>query len=225
MRVAIYASDEHTEPETQLPQLRAWCAAAGHDIVGEYIDHGVAAAVARRVPSGRSRSHALLENARQQQFDLVLAWSLREFTREGWAGTVYVLQRLAAAGVWFRSHTEPMLSTDDAAVRDVLLPVLDALTKQERSWRSECTKIGMAQARERGKQIGAPRIPAAKEAAIRAAVAAGDWGIIKIARQLKVGIGTVHRIARAEREVAAASPGPVSTDITMMTIARSQPDH
>jgi hypothetical protein len=69
----------------------------------------------------------------------------------------------------------------------------------------------MARARARGKRIGAAQIPAEKAAAIRAALAAGDKGMIRIARELKVATGTVFRIAHEEpREVAAASPVPVS---------------
>lgn len=42
MRVAIYArvstEDKGQDPENQLRDLRAWCAHAGHEIVGEYVD-------------------------------------------------------------------------------------------------------------------------------------------------------------------------------------------
>lgn len=212
MRVAIYATDEHEEPETQLPQLRAWSAAAGHEIVGEYVDYGVAADVARREPPWRPRFGALLKEAQQRQqrrFDLVLAWSLWQFSREGF-GNAHILQRLAAAGVGFHSYSEPLLSTDNEMVRDILLTVMTSLVEQERAWRAECTKVGMQRARERGRQIGRARIPAEKEAAIRAALAEGV-GMIRIAREVRVAPATVFRVAHEEpREVAAASRGPVS---------------
>ena len=31
-RIAIYVSDEHEDPDNQLPQLRAWCAAGVHSV-------------------------------------------------------------------------------------------------------------------------------------------------------------------------------------------------
>jgi DNA invertase Pin-like site-specific DNA recombinase len=207
MRVAIYASDEQEEPETQLAVLRAWCAAGGHEIVGEYVDRGVAADVALREPPARRRFNALLDAAQQRRFDLVLAWSLWQFSREGF-GTADILQRLAAAGVGFHSYSEPLLSTDNE--RDVLLTVMTSLVAQERAWHSEQTKVGMQRARERGRPIGRARIPAAKEAAIRAALAEGV-GMIRVARQVRVAPATVHRVAHEEpREVAAASRVPVS---------------
>jgi hypothetical protein len=52
--------------------------------------------------------------------------------------------------------------------------------------------------KERGSVAGF--IPAKQEATIRAALANGT-GILKVAKQLKVGTGTVHRIARENRAV------------------------
>jgi DNA invertase Pin-like site-specific DNA recombinase len=205
MRVAIYATDEHEDPESQLPQLRAWCAAAGHEIVEEYIDY-VAADMARREPPWRPRFGALFKEAQQRQqrrVDLVLTWSVAAFTREGVAETIYVLEQLQKAGVGFHSFSEPVLSAD-------LLAVVASLVRQERLRHGERTRWGMARARERGRQIGRARIPAQKEAAIRAALAEGR-GMIRIAREVRVAPATVHRVAHeAPREVAAASPGPVS---------------
>ena len=57
MRVAIYArvSTDEQEPENQLRQLRAWCQAASHEIVGEYIDRGVSGRSRRRGATGLPR--------------------------------------------------------------------------------------------------------------------------------------------------------------------------
>ena len=202
MRVAIYArvSTDEQEPETQLQQLRAWCRAAGHEIVGEYVDRGVSGA---QPAARRSRFAALLEAAHRRQFDIVLCWALDRLSREGMAATVGTLQQLAAAGVAFHSYTEPMLSTDNEMVRDILLAVMASLAKQERIRHVERVKAGIARARQSGtksgKPIGRARIPAAREKAIRDALAASGKGIIKIARELGVGVGTVHRIAREGR--------------------------
>jgi DNA invertase Pin-like site-specific DNA recombinase len=43
VRVAIYArvstDDKGQDPETQLSELRAWCASAGHTISQQYVDY------------------------------------------------------------------------------------------------------------------------------------------------------------------------------------------
>jgi DNA invertase Pin-like site-specific DNA recombinase len=209
MRVVLYATDEREEPENQLPPLRAWCAAGGYEIVEEYVDYGVAASILEAQPPVRWRFNALLNEAQQQRFDLVLCRSLGEFTREGLDGTLYVLQELESAGVGFHSYAEPGLATGKG-----LLAVMTALAAQERAWRSECTKIGMQRARERGRPIGRARIPAGKEAAIRAALGAGV-GMIRIARQVRVAPATVHRIAHEPVEVDV--PAKVSPEVSPVT--------
>jgi DNA invertase Pin-like site-specific DNA recombinase len=151
----------------------------------------------------RGRFAVLLEDAHKRRFDIVLCWALERLSREGMAATVGTLQQLAAAGVAFHSYTEPMLSADNEMVRDILLAVMASLAKQERVRHVERVKAGIARARELGTKIGKPigraRIAAAQEKAIRQALAVGGKGIIKIARELEVGVGTVHRIAREGR--------------------------
>jgi DNA invertase Pin-like site-specific DNA recombinase len=183
MRVVIYVSDEEAEPETQLPQLLAWCAAGGHEVVEEYVDRGVSGAT-----EWRPRFGALLKAASQRQFDCVLAWSVAAFSREGAVETLYLLRQLKAEGIRFFSYSEPRLD-------DELFAVMASLVRQERLRHGARTREGMARARERGKRIGAARISAEREAAIRVALAAGDRGMIKIAREIGVGVGTVHRVA------------------------------
>jgi DNA invertase Pin-like site-specific DNA recombinase len=205
MRVAIYArvSTDEQEPENQLRQLRAWCAAAGHEIADEYIDHGVSGA---KAAARRSRFAALLADAHKRRFDLVLCWALDRLSREGMVATVGYLQQLAASGVAFHSYSEPMLSTDNELVRDILLAVMSSLAKQERVRHIERVRAGMDRARVRGTRSGTPigraRIPAAKEKAIRAALAVGDKGILKIAAEHGVGSGTVQRIKAEMRKAA-----------------------
>jgi len=123
-RVAIYArvstEDRGQDPENQLAQLRAWCGAAGHEIVAEYVEH----ASGGKDASKRPRFAAMLADAHRRQFDVVLCWALDRLSREGMMPTIGDLQRLAAAGVAFHSYSEPMLSTDNEMVRDIVLAVM-----------------------------------------------------------------------------------------------------
>jgi DNA invertase Pin-like site-specific DNA recombinase len=208
MRVAIYvrvstngkngngdeASRRHyQDTDNQLLQLREWCGKAGHEIVEEYVE---------RVSGGkgkqkRSEFARMFEDAHKQRFDIVLCWALDRFSREGMVPTIGHLQRLAAAGVGFHSYTEPMLSTDNEMIRDIVLVVMCSLAKQERLRHVERIHAGIARARfkgtQSGKPIGRPWIDKRKEAAIRAELAKGT-GILKAARLIKVGTGTVQRI-------------------------------
>jgi DNA invertase Pin-like site-specific DNA recombinase len=202
MRVAIYArvstDDKGQDPENQLRQLRDWCASAGHQIAHEYIDQASGAKGAEKRPEFA----ALLADAHKRQFDLVLCWALDRLSREGMVATVLHLQRLASYGVGFHSYTEPMLSTDNEMVRDIVLAVMASLAKIERQKISDRTRAGMERVRRQGsksgKAIGRPRISAQTRGRIIEMLAAGA-GIRTTARAVGAGNETVHRIAREMR--------------------------
>jgi DNA invertase Pin-like site-specific DNA recombinase len=215
MRVAIYArvstngkngnddSRRHQQDtDNQLLQLREWCANAGHVIVEEYVE---------RLSGGKGREERrefarMLDDAHKLRFDIVLCWALDRFSREGMTPTIGYLQRLAAAGVGFHSYTEPLISTDNEMIRDIVIAVMSSLAKQERLRHVERIHAGIARARikgtQSGKPIGRPWLDKRKEAAIRAELGCGT-GVLKTARLCKVGTGTVQRI---KREMTAA-PG------------------
>jgi DNA invertase Pin-like site-specific DNA recombinase len=202
MRVAIYArvstDDKGQDPENQLRQLRASCASAGHAIVREYVD----CASGGKGTDKRPEFAAMLADAHKRQFDLVLCWALDRFSREGMVPTVLHLQRLASYGVGFHSYTEPMLSTDNEMVRDIVLAVMASLAKIERQKISERTRAGMQRAADQGKTLGRPRITSAKRAQIVEMLGKGD-GIRATARAVGTGNETVDRIARELRQGAA----------------------
>jgi len=195
MRVAIYArvstDDKGQDPENQLMQLRAWCAATGHTIAREYIEHASGA----KGTNKRPEFAAMLADAHKRQFDLVLCWALDRLSREGMVPTVLHLQRLAAAGVGFHSYTEPMLSTDNEMVRDIVLAVMASLAKAERARIAERTRAGMQRAAKNGKRLGRPKISAATRAQIVEMLRNGI-GIRATARAIGTGNETVHRIKR-----------------------------
>jgi DNA invertase Pin-like site-specific DNA recombinase len=158
MMVAIYArvstEDRGQDPENQIAQLRAWCAAAGHEIAVEYIDHASGAKGADKRP----RFAAMMDDAHRRRFDLVLCWALDRLSREGMVATVGHIQRLAAAGVAFHSYSEPALCSDNEMVRDIVLAVMASLAKAERARISERTKAGLARVRAKGTRLGRPAL-------------------------------------------------------------------
>ena len=154
MRVAIYArvssDDRGQDPENQLSQLRAWCNASGHEIVEEYVDYASGAKSADKRP----RLAAMFDAAHQRQFDMVLVWALDRLSREGMVPTINQLQRLAVARVVFHSFSEPLLSTENEMVRDIVLAVMASMAKIERQKISDRTKAGLERARAKGRRIG-----------------------------------------------------------------------
>jgi DNA invertase Pin-like site-specific DNA recombinase len=150
----------------------------------------------------------MLADVHKRQFDLVLCWALDRLSREGMVPTVLHLQRVASHGVGFHSYAEPMLSTDNEMIRDIVLALMASLAKIERLKISERTKAGMERVRQHGsksgKAIGRPRVTDRIHAQIVDMLAAGT-GIRATARPVGTGNETVHRIARELRQVSVAN--------------------
>jgi transposase-like protein len=78
-----------------------------------------------------------------------------------------------------------------------------------------------------GKVLGRPRIPAAKERAIIASLEEGN-GIIKTARLVKVGTGTVERVRKAwleqgqQRFASSITPLPFTANLPRTVISRNK---
>ena len=203
-RVAIYArvstngkngNGHRQDTDNQLLQLREWCASAGHEIVEEYVEQ----VSGSKGKDERPEFARMFDDASKHRFDIVLCWALDRFSREGMLPTIAHLRRLAAAGVGFHSYTEPMLSTDNEMIRDIVLAVMSSLAKQERLRHLERVHAGIERARtlgtKSGKPIGRPWIDKRIEDRIRAELAKGT-GILRTARICGVGTGTVQRIKR-----------------------------
>ena len=195
MRVAIYGrvstDDRGQDPENQLAQLRTWCAASDHQIVAEFVDYASGGKGADKRP----RFAAMLDAAHRRQFDLLLVWALDRLSREGMVPTIGHLQRLAAAGVAFHSYTEPLLSTDNEIVRDIVLAVMASLAKMERQKISERTKAGLERARAKGKRLGRAPFSAANGAKLRMALDTGmSWHAASLAT--RIAYSTVRKHAR-----------------------------
>jgi DNA invertase Pin-like site-specific DNA recombinase len=75
--------------------------------------------------------------------------------------------------------------------------MMSVFAEFERAMIQERVRAGLARARAQGKRLGRPRIDAKTEERIRAALAKGDRGILKIAADLGVGSGTVQRVRTA----------------------------
>src|SRR5207245_10895082 len=76
-------------------------------------------------------------------------------------------------GVAFHSYLEPMLSTDNPMVRDVLLAVMASMAAMERARVSERTKEGLQRIRAAGERQGRPALPLELQSQIRALAATG----------------------------------------------------
>jgi DNA invertase Pin-like site-specific DNA recombinase len=152
----------------------------------------------------------MLDAADRRQFDLLLVWALDRLSREGMVPTIMHLQRLAAVSVAFHSYSEPLLSTDNELVRDIVLAVMASLAKMERQKISERTKAGLERARAKGKRLGRAPFSSGNRQKLRMALDAGmSWPAASQATQ--IAYSTVRKHARlvgyAPRQPTGRMPG------------------
>jgi len=152
MRIAIYArvstKDRGQDPENQLHQLRAFAE-----------QHGTLYKVFTDEESGgkadRTEFKALLLEAYQQKFDLVVFWRLDRFSREGALQTLKYLKELKDHGVNYKSFTEPYLDSL-GPFGDVIVSMLATIAAQDLIKIRENTKAALDKKRAADIKLGTP---------------------------------------------------------------------
>jgi DNA invertase Pin-like site-specific DNA recombinase len=184
-RAALYlrVSTDKQTTENQERDLRAVAQRSGWDIVQVYCDHGVSGAKGR---DQRAQFDAMLKDATRRRFDVIMAWSVDRLGRSllDLIGFLNEIHASAPAGT---RHHRP-----DGQGHVQIMGVFSEL---ERAFIQARVRAGMARAKA-GKKIGRPPVSAAMVASIKAALRAGDSGVHKIARRLRVGTATVQRVKR-----------------------------
>jgi DNA invertase Pin-like site-specific DNA recombinase len=199
IRAALYTrvstKDKGQEIANQANQLREFCNTQRWMIVGEYEDYDSGS------KADRAQFQAMLADAAQRRFDVLVFWALDRLTREGALETLQHLNRLSSYGVGFRSFTEPYL--DSCGIfKDAVIAILGTIAKQERIRISERVRAGLNRARSEGtksgKPIGRPRAVFSRDQARE--LRAQGWSWRRIARALGVSATSVRRACECSRE-------------------------
>ena len=200
-RAAIYGrvSTDGQTTDNQVVALKDVAARRGWDIAEVYIDHGISGAKGRDKRPGFDR---MLKDASRRKFDVVMAWAIDRMGRS-LRDLVDTLDHLNATGVDLYLDQQNIDTTVPAG--RLLFQVTGAFAEFERSMIRQRVNAGLTRARAQGKRLGRPSIDLDTEQAIRDALASGA-GIIKVARQVGVGNGTVSRIKAAMSTVSSAAP-------------------
>ena len=189
MRAALYARVSTTghgqDPEMQLRELREYCQRRGWDMAGEFIDVGISGAKEKRVALDR-----LIAGAHRRRFDAVVVWKFDRFARSV-SHLLRALETFQSLGIEFVSLSEQMDTSTPTG--KMVFTVLGAVAELERSLIAERVRAGLRNARAKGKRLGRPRksLDSGRIAALRAQGA----GWRAIAKELKVGVGTLYRFA------------------------------
>lgn len=189
-RVAIYVrvSTGSQTVENQKRDLLAVAERAGWDIVRIYEDQAVSGG---KTGHSRPAFKAMCMDASRHQFDVVAAWSVDRISRNLRDLLAFAAELEALNIDLFLQAQALDTSTPSGRAMFAMCGVFGEL---ERAVIRERVLSGLNRARAAGKRLGRPRVSAELEVRVRAALASGNQGIRKIAREFQIGTGTVQRI-------------------------------
>jgi DNA invertase Pin-like site-specific DNA recombinase len=193
-RVALYVRVSTTNGQTtenQRRELKAWAAAAGHQVVEVYEDAGVSGAAGR---DKRPRFDAMLKGAVRREFDMLAVWSVDRMGRS-LQDLIGCLNELHAAGIDLYIHRQALDTTTPAG--KAMFGMLGIFAEFEREIIRERVHAGLARAREQGRVGGRPPVPPAKIARVRRLLADGA-SVRKTAKAVGVAPSTVSKIKAAD---------------------------
>jgi len=190
-RAAIYVrvSTDKQTINNQVKVLREIAERRGWEVVEQYSDAGVSGSKGRESRPGLDQ---MLKDASRRKFDVIMAWAIDRLGRSliDLLGTI---QTLETCGVDMYLDQQSIDTTTPAG--KLMFQVCGAFAEFERSMIRQRVHAGLKRAVEEGKQLGRPKIDEALEKRIQTQLRAGK-GILKVAREIGVGTGTVQRIAR-----------------------------
>ena len=152
MKIAIYArvsTSNGQNPETQLRELRDYCARRDSDLPREYVDVGISGTKEKRPELDR-----LLFDAHHRRFDAVVVWRFDRFARSV-SHLLRALENFRSLGIEFVSLSEQVDTSTPTG--KMVFTVLGAVAELERNLIVERVKAGIRNAQAKGKKLGRPR--------------------------------------------------------------------
>jgi DNA invertase Pin-like site-specific DNA recombinase len=193
-KCALYSrvSTDSQTTENQLLQLRAYAARMGYQIVAELADNGISGNKGKKDRPGYAR---LCEMIFRKEIEIVLAWSVDRLSRS-LQDLLSFLGELKAKNVDLFLHQQN-LDTSTPSGR-AMFQLLGVFSELEREICRERIKSGLARAVDSGKRLGRPSVANTPQviASVKLLRQNGH-SIRKIARDLKIGVGTCQRILKA----------------------------
>ena len=211
-RAALYVrvSTDHQSVENQIRELKEVAEHRGWTVVETYRDAGISGAKGRDKRPGLD---AMLKDANRRKFDVVMAWAIDRLGRSliDLLGTIEHLQEVGVDLYLDQQHIDTTTPTGK-----LLFQITGAFAEFERSMIRQRVRAGLSVIKEKiardGKfvskagrvrrRLGRPGAEPDKIELARRELAKGI-GIGKVAREIGLGVGTVHRL---KREIVADAP-------------------
>jgi DNA invertase Pin-like site-specific DNA recombinase len=190
-RAAIYVrvSTDKQTVENQVRALHQIAERRGWQVVEEYHDTGISGSKGR---DGRPGLDRMLKDASRRKFDVVMTWAIDRIGRS-LIDLLATIQTLEACDVDLYLDQQSIDTTTPAG--KLMFQVCGAFAEFERSMIRQRVNAGLKRAVAAGKQLGRPKIDEAVEKRIQTQLRTGK-GMLKVAREIGVGSGTVQRIAQ-----------------------------
>jgi DNA invertase Pin-like site-specific DNA recombinase len=190
-RVALYLRVSTTEQtvENQQRELEAVAERHGWDVVAVFTDAGISGTKGRDKRPGYDR---LCHGIARREFHQVAAWSVDRLGRS-LQELVAFLGELHTKGVDLYLHQQGIDTGTPAGT--AMFQIMGVFAEFERAMIVERVKAGLSRARSQGKRLGRRPMNANMVERIREQLIMGV-GILKTAKMLRVGTGTVHRVKR-----------------------------
>jgi DNA invertase Pin-like site-specific DNA recombinase len=190
-RAAIYlrVSTTGQTVENQRRELEQIAERRGWTVAEVYEDAGISGAKGRDQRPGFDQ---MLKDASRRKFDVVMAWAIDRMGRS-LRDLLDTIEHLEATGVDLYLDQQNIDTTTPAG--KLLFQVTGAFAEFERSMIRQRVNAGLARAKAQGKRLGRPRVDHRIAARVRAELTKGT-GVVKTAKALGIGVGTVQRIKR-----------------------------
>jgi DNA invertase Pin-like site-specific DNA recombinase len=195
IRAAIYLRVSRDDQTTENQRL-VLAKVAGHrgwEIVHAYEDQGISGAKGR---DQRPAFDQMLKDAVRRRFDILLVWSIDRLGRSV-LHVANALAELDAAGI--RLYCDQQGIDSSTPMGRAMIQMASIFGEQERSILRDRVKAGLERVRQQGVRLGRPKVSSKVEDAIRRHLRAGN-GILKVARMVGCGSGTVQRVKREMAE-------------------------
>jgi len=204
-RAALYVrvSTDHQSVENQIRELTDVAKRRGWTVVEVYRDAGISGAKGRDQRPGLD---GMLKDALRRKFDVVMAWAIDRLGRS-LIDLLDTIKHLETVGVDLYLDQQHLDTTTPQG--KLLFQITGAFAEFERSMIQQRVRAGLKVVKDKlardGKfetrrgvvrtKLGRPGAEPEKLEAARRALAGGA-GIIKTAKTIGLGVGTVHRLKR-----------------------------
>jgi DNA invertase Pin-like site-specific DNA recombinase len=192
-KAVIYArvSTKNQTVQNQIQALREAAARQGWSIVAELSDSAISGSKGRRDRPGLD---TLFHMIAKRQADIVLCWSLDRLGRS-LQDLIALMNDMNAKGVDLYCHTQNIDTTTSGG--RLLFSIMGSIAEFEREIIRERINAGLDRARSEGKRLGRPTNMSQNTAIAARMLREKGASIGTIAKQLKIGVGSVYKVLEA----------------------------